>query len=175
MVAPFNRGYAPSSIPADGSFHIGALMDDALRVRSAAGGTDADVVIGHDWGAIAATGLAALPDSPFAKAVIMSVPPSAAFRAAGRPADRARLARQLARQLLRSWYILYFQLPWLPERSASWVLPLLWRRWSPGYRDADEDLRHVDAAIGTPESWQAALGSYRATIRNTAAPRATPS
>jgi pimeloyl-ACP methyl ester carboxylesterase len=64
---------------------------------------------------------------------------------------------------------MFFQLPWLPERSASWVLPLLWRRWSPGYHAA-EDLRHVDAAIGTPESWRAALGPYRATIRNTAPP-----
>ena len=162
VVAPFMRGYAPSSIPADGSYHVGAMMDDALRVRLAAGGTEHDVVIGHDWGAIAATGLAAMPDSPFAKAVIMSVPPSAAFRPLGRVADRARLARQLPRQLLRSWYFFYFQLPWLPERSASWLLPLLWRRWSPGYRDADEDLRHVDAAIGTPESWRAALGPYRA-------------
>src|SRR5262249_16139004 len=33
-----------------------------------------------------------------------------------------------------------------------------------GYH-AEEDLRHVDAAIGTPESWRAALGPYRATIR----------
>jgi pimeloyl-ACP methyl ester carboxylesterase len=167
VVAPFMRGYAPSSIPTDGSYHVGALMDDALRVRSAAGGTERDVVIGHDWGAIAATGLAAMPDSPFTKAVIMSVPPSAAFRPrAGGVPDRGRLAGHVARQVLRSWYMMYFQLPWLPERSVSWVLPLLWRRWSPGYR-ADEDLRHVDAAIGTPDSWRAALGPYRATIRNT--------
>jgi pimeloyl-ACP methyl ester carboxylesterase len=81
VVAPFMRGYAPSSIPSDGSYHIGAFMDDALQARAAAGGTDRDVVIGHDWGAMAATGLAAMPDSPFAKAVIMSVPPPAAFRA----------------------------------------------------------------------------------------------
>ena len=39
VVAPFMRGYAPSSIPSDGSYHIGALMDDALHARSAAGGT----------------------------------------------------------------------------------------------------------------------------------------
>ena len=64
---------------------------------------------------------------------------------------------------------MYFQLPWLPEHSASWVLPRLWKRWSPGY-DAKEDLRHVDAAIGTPESWRAALGPYRATVRNTRPP-----
>jgi pimeloyl-ACP methyl ester carboxylesterase len=48
-------------------------------------------------------------------------------------------------------------------------LPRLWRRWSPHY-DAEEDLRHVDAAIGTPESWHAALGPYRALIRNTRPP-----
>jgi pimeloyl-ACP methyl ester carboxylesterase len=163
------RGYAPSSIPSDGSYHVGALMDDALRVRSAAGGTDRDVVIGHDWGALAATGLAAMPDSPFAKAVMMSVPPPAAFRRLGRLLDRGRLLTQLPHQLLRSWYIIYFQLPLFPERSASWLLPLLWRRWSPGY-DAEEDLRHVDAAIGTPESWRAALGPYRATVRNSRPP-----
>jgi pimeloyl-ACP methyl ester carboxylesterase len=169
VVAPFMRGYAQSSIPADGSYHIGAVMDDALRVRSAAGGTERDVVIGHDWGALAATGLAAMPDSPFAKAVIMSVPPPAAFRPFGRIVDRGSLVRALPRQLLRSWYIMYFQLPWFPERSASWIVPRLWRRWSPGYR-AEEDLRHVDAAIGTPQSWRAALGTYRATIRNTRPP-----
>lgn len=170
VVAPFMRGYAPSSIPSDGSYHIGALMDDALQVRSAAGGTDRDVVIGHDWGAMAASGLAAMPGSPFAKAAIMSVPPVAAFR--GRVPEAGRLLAQIPPQLLRSWYIMYFQLPWLPERSASWVLPRLWKRWSPGYdaKDAKEDLRHVDAAIGTPESWRAALGPYRVTIRNTRPP-----
>jgi len=170
VVAPFMRGYAPSSIPDDGSYHVGALMDDALRVRASAGGTDRDVVIGHDWGAMAATGLAAMPDSPFVKAAIMSVPVSAAFRPLARVVERGRLARVLPFQLLRSWYLMYFQLPWLPERSASWVLPLLWRRWSPGYHAAD-DLRHVDAAIGTPESWRAALGPYRATLRNTRPPQ----
>lgn len=79
VVAPFMRGYAPSSRPRDHSFHVGALMDDALRVRAAAGPSHADVVIGHDWGAVVATGLAALPGSPFRKAVVMSVRPAAAL------------------------------------------------------------------------------------------------
>ena len=108
VIAPFMRGYAPSSIPTDGSFHVGAMMDDALRVRSAAGGTEHDVVIGHDWGAMAATGLAAMPDSPFAKAVIMSVPPCGGVSCAGpggrpRPAGRsaaASVAAQLVHLLL---------------------------------------------------------------------------
>jgi pimeloyl-ACP methyl ester carboxylesterase len=151
------RGYVPSSLPSDGSYHVGALMDDALRVLDAAGPTGRDVFIGHDWGAIAGAGLAAMPDSPFTKAVIMSVPLSAAFRPFGRVPQAGRLAAKLPRQLLHSWYILYFQLPWLPDRSASWVIPRLWRDWSPGYR-ADEDVRYVDAAIGAPERWRAALG-----------------
>ena len=170
VVAPFMRGYVPSSVPSDRSYHIGALMDDALQVRAACNPTDRDVVIGHDWGAIAATGLAAMPQSPFAKAVIMSVPPSAALRPSSGPVpNRGKLLRLLPAQLVRSWYITYFQLPRLPERSASWIVPLLWRRWSPGY-NAAEDLRHVDAAIGAPDRWRAALGPYRATIRNTRPP-----
>jgi pimeloyl-ACP methyl ester carboxylesterase len=34
VIAPFMRGYVPSSIPTDGSYHIGAVMDDALQVRA---------------------------------------------------------------------------------------------------------------------------------------------
>ena len=169
VVAPFMRGYLPSSLPSDGSYHVGAVMDDALRVLDAAGPTGRDVFIGHDWGAIAGAGLAAMPDSPFSKAVIMSVPLTAAFRPFGRLPHSARLAAKLPRQLLHSWYIMYFQLPWLPDRSGSWVIPRLWRQWSPGYH-ADEDLRYVDAAIGTPERWRAALGYYRATVRGTRPP-----
>ena len=162
VVAPFLRGYAPSSLPSDGSYHVGALMDDLLRVREAAGPTDRDVLIGHDWGAMAAAGVAAMPDNPFRRTVIMSVPLSAAFRIGS---ERARLFAELPAQLARSWYILFFQLPWLPEQSASRIVGFLWRRWSPGYA-AGEDLRHVDAAIGAPQRWQAALGCYRALVRS---------
>lgn len=171
VVAPFLRGYVPSSMPTDRSYHVGALMDDALRVLDAAGRSGRDVLIGHDWGAIAGAGLAALPDNPFHRSVIMSVPPSASFRPLGRVADGAQLTAQLPRQLLRSWYILFFQLPLLPERSASWVVPRLWRQWSPRL-DASEDIRHVDAAIGAPHRWRAALGYYRAMVRQTKPPAA---
>jgi len=164
VIAPFMRGYVPSSLPADRAYHMGALMDDALQVRAASNPTDDDVVIGHDWGAVAATGLAAMPDSPFRKAVVMSVPPAATLRKTS-----AGLLRLLPAQLARSWYISYFQLPFAPERSGAWIVPLLWRRWSPGY-GAAEDLRHVDAAIGAPDRWRAALGPYRATIRNSRPP-----
>lgn len=167
VVAPFMRGYAPSSLSSAGSYHVGALMDDALRVLEAAGPTGRDILIGHDWGAIAGAGLAAMPDSPFSKAVIMSVPPAATFRT--RVPDAGRLIARLPRQLLRSWYIMYFQLPWLPEHSASWMVPRLWRQWSPDY-DAAEDVGLVLDAIGASQNWRAALGYYRATIRGSKPP-----
>jgi pimeloyl-ACP methyl ester carboxylesterase len=161
VVAPFQRGYAPSSLSSEGSYHVGALMDDALRMLDAAGPTGRDVLIGHYWGGMAAAGIAALPDSPFVKTVVMSVPPTPAWQPRRGVGFSRSLAALMPAQLIRSWYIAYFQFPWLPERSASWVLPLLWRRWSPGY-PAEEDLRHVQAAIGSPANWKAAVGYYRA-------------
>jgi pimeloyl-ACP methyl ester carboxylesterase len=168
VVAPFMRGYAPSSVSSIGSYHVGALMDDALRVLDAAGPTGRDVIIGHDWGAIAGAGLAAMPDGPFSKAVIMSVPPSASFR--GKVPNVGGLLARLPRQLVRSWYIMYIQLHWLPERSASWVVPRLWQQWSPGYH-ATEDVALVLDAIGSPPNWRAALGYYRATVRGSKPPQ----
>lgn len=167
VAAPFMRGYAPSTTSSDGSYHVGALMADALAVRDALGGSDDDVLIGHDWGAIAGAGLAALPEAPFTKAVIMSVPPAAAFR--GRVPDVGALAARIPLQLLRSWYIGFNQVPWLPERSASWLIPWLWRQWSPGY-DAADDVARVRAAIGAPANWRAALGYYRQTMRGSTPP-----
>lgn len=169
VVAPFMRGYAPSSIPRDGIYHVGVLIDDALQVLDAAGPTGRDVVIGHDWGAGSAMGLAAMADTPFIKAVIMSLPIFAAFRPLGRAPDQIQLAAQLPRQALRSWYIAYFQLPWLPEISGFRLVPTLWRQWSPGY-DQDDDIPLVEAAIGSPENWRAALAMYRANFRGSKPP-----
>ena len=150
VVAPFLRGYAPSSVPSDGAYHAPALMDDALRVRAAVRPTG-DVVIGHDFGAVAATGLAAMPDGPFAKAVIMAAPPYAAFRPVGRVPHMVALTVQLARQAVMScWYITFMHVPWIPERSQHWLLPRLWRSWSPRY-DATEDLALVESSIGAPD------------------------
>lgn len=170
VVAPFQRGYAPSGLAADGSYHVGALMSDALRVRDALGTGDRDVVIGHDWGAIAGAGLAALPETPFRRAVIMSVPPAASFRPMRGVPDAGRLLARLPRQLMRSWYIAYNQLPWLPDHSASWLIPWLWRQWSPGY-DAAADVERVRAAIGAPAHWRAALAYYRQTMRGSRPPQ----
>ncbi len=49
------RGYAPTEVPADGCFRVGALIADAVGLHDALGGDDQAVLVGHDWGAEAAT------------------------------------------------------------------------------------------------------------------------
>lgn len=162
VVAPFTRGYAPSGLPADRSYHVPALMSDALGLHRALGGDDRAVLVGHDWGAITANGLAAHEPSPFAKVVALAVPPFPAMNP-----DRADLlgwARILPRQAALSWYTVFNQLPVLPERTFDRLVAHLWRRWSPGY-DATEDLIHLAESLPDDEHRSAALGYYRAQPR----------
>lgn len=157
VVAPFTRGYAPSEVPTDGRYDVGALMADAVAVHEHLGGGADAVLVGHDWGALTANALAAHRDSPFAKVVALSVPPIPALRS-------ARALSRLPRQLLRSWYIAFHQLPALPERVLDPLVAKLWRDWSPAY-DASADLPHVRAALAGPAHRRAAIGYYRALTR----------
>ena len=162
VVAPFTRGYAPSAIPADGSYHVPALMDDAIALHREYDGDDRAVLVGHDWGAITANGIAASDANPFRTIVAMAVPPLSAMNP--RREDLGRWLRILPRQAGLSWYTLFNQLPVLPERTFDRLVAHLWRRWSPGY-DATEDLAHLAAALPDEEHKAAAVGYYRAQPR----------
>src|SRR5437870_13819031 len=50
-VAPFMRGYAPTSIPEDGHYYPAALSSDACSLHEALGGDANAVLIGHARGA----------------------------------------------------------------------------------------------------------------------------
>ncbi|PQM44602.1 Epoxide hydrolase A [Mycobacterium talmoniae] len=63
-------------------------------------------LVGHDWGAAVAWGVAARHPKRLATVTPLSVPHPGAF-------TRALVT---SRQGLASWYMLFFQLPWLPER-----------------------------------------------------------
>lgn len=163
VVAPFSRGYAPTGPAPDGDYHIGALMYDALAVHRALGAPDDAVLIGHDWGAFTTGGLAAYPETPFAEHITIAVPP---IGAVGR--GRGSVARQLRmmpRQLRNSWYILFFQLPQLPERVLSRVIPRLWQHWGPAGYDTGAELDAALAALPSPAHRRAAVGYYRALVR----------
>lgn len=159
-VAPFNRGYAPTSIPADGVYQAGALASDVNGLHEALGGDERAVVIGHDWGAFAAYGATGHAPERWRKMVTAAVPPMSAMANAFFSYEQVR----------RSFYIFFFQSP-----LADMVVPLndlefvakLWRDWcAPGF-DATEDMAHVRAAIGAPANLTAAIGYYRAMFDDT--------
>lgn len=163
VVAPFTRGYAPTDVPADGEYHIGALAYDAIALHACLEGGNDAVIVGHDWGSFTANALAAYPASPFGAYVAMSVPSVGAMRAKSHKSAKA--ISMFARQLRRSWYVMFFQLPWLPERVAGRVIPKLWRDWTPAGIDVSEGIADAQAALPTLARKRAALSYYRALAR----------
>ncbi len=154
VVAPYLRGYHPSGVPADGRYQTGALVADVVALYDALQGDERAVLVGHDWGAFAAYGAAALAPERWRRVVGAAVPPLPAML--GGFTNFA--------QLKRSWYIFFFQSVLADPTVAADDLAFLanlWSDWSPGY-DATEDLAHVRAALSSPANLAAAIGYYRA-------------
>lgn len=108
--APNQRGYGRTTRPPNvDDYRPELLVADAAALIDASGATSV-TLIGHDWGAAIAWLIASDRVRPLERLVIMNVPHPAIF------AERLRTVRQA----LRSWYILFFQLPRLPEFVLSW-------------------------------------------------------
>ncbi len=154
-VAPFMRGYFPSAVPEDGDYAMTTVAADVLALIEALGAQSA-IVIGHDWGGFAAYTAANLAPQKVTKLVVLAVPHMGAS------------ASSLA-QLRRSWYVLFFQLPWLPEkrvpRNNFAFIDRLYRSWSPNWSEAEFNLEPVKRALAAPGALRAALGYYRRMIR----------
>jgi len=142
------RGYTPGAQPGRRrDYLIGELVADAAAVIDAYGGRAH--VVGHDWGAFVAWALATDHPGKVATVTPVSVPHPRAFLA----------SMATSRQALSSWYILFFQLPWLPER----VLRSRWNWFIRDYagRSAAASERDL-AAFPDPGSLTGPLNWYRA-------------
>jgi pimeloyl-ACP methyl ester carboxylesterase len=155
-VAPWLRGYAPTTVPEDGHYQSAVLGLDACALHDALGGGDDAVLVGHDWGALAAYAAVHHPATAWRRLVTLAVPPPATVANAFLSYD----------QLQRSWYMFFFQHP-LAELAVPMddlaFIDRLWADWSPGY-DAADDLPHVKEALRDPANLGAAIGYYRATL-----------
>jgi pimeloyl-ACP methyl ester carboxylesterase len=153
-VAPWMRGYAPTEIPDDGIFQVGALAADASALHDTLGGDGRAVLVGHDWGAYASYGSASLHPDKWRRVVTLAVPPLAASAA----------SFFTYAQMKRSFYIFLFQTP-IAEMAVSAdgheFIDDLWADWSPGY-DAAWDVARVKESIGDPANLASAIGYYRA-------------
>ncbi|MFC9839863.1 alpha/beta fold hydrolase [Rhodococcus sp. NPDC127530] len=108
-LAPDQRGYSAGARPrARWAYRSSELVADVVALIDQAGLGPAHVV-GHDWGAAVAWGLAAERPDRVRTLTALSVPHPAAF-------VRAMLT---SRQILKSWYMFAFQLPWIPERVIA--------------------------------------------------------
>jgi len=155
-VAPFMRGYAPTAVPADGAYHLGALVADAVALHEVLGGDGNAVLIGHDWGAEAAYGAAAFAPDRWRRLVTLAIPPAALDEVLFNDYE----------QLKRFFYLFMFRDPaglaeTVVARDDLAFLDQLWRDWSPGFQ-AGEHLAQVKQSLRQPANLAAALGYYRA-------------
>nr|WP_245535316.1 alpha/beta hydrolase [Segniliparus rotundus] len=152
VLAPDQRGYSPQARPkAVKSYVLDKLAADVVALADQAGAERFDL-LGHDWGAAVAWHVAANHPRRVRAVTALSVPHPRAFTAA--------MAR--GTQLLRSWYMLFFQIPWLPERLArkenSLLLTALQR-----YVSTPEPLRaQMSDLMRDPRTARGAINWYRA-------------
>lgn len=153
-VAPFMRGYAPTSLAPDGDYRTTALASDVVALVEALGEERA-FVVGHDWGAVATYLAASLQPQKFQRIACAAVPHLRRF-----------LLRPSLRQLRRSRYMGFFQLPGVPERVITaddfrWLRALI-REWSPGWNFTEAEFAPLRASFSEPKRLAAALAYYRA-------------
>lgn len=106
VVVPDQRGYNLSDKPKEiAAYSLDKLAGDVIGLIEEAGADKARLV-GHDWGAAVSWWTANRFPQKIHKLGILNVP---------HPTVMGRHLRQNAAQRRRSWYMFFFQIPWLPE------------------------------------------------------------
>lgn len=159
--APNLRGYGQSSRPMTvEAYRLPHLLADVAALIDASGASKV-TLIAHDWGGVLAWFFAIRQIRPLERLVVMNLP---------HPACMAEALRHWP-QRRRSWYMLYFQLPAVPE----WTLLQADAR---GIRRAFRDMaidksRFPDAVLDVysraaqaPGALTAMLNWYRAAFRH---------
>ena len=160
VLAPDQRGYNLSDKPAGvAAYCLEALVADVFGLMDACG-WDRAALVGHDWGALVAWMAALWRPGRVARLGILNVP---------HPAAVPRVLLTHPEQLLRSGYILFFQIPRLPEailRNGDWgpVVKMLRASSRPG-AFLDEDVERYRRAWWRAGAFTAMLNWYRALVR----------
>lgn len=161
-VAFDQRGYGDSSRPKGvKAYDLENLMADAGAVFDALG-AKRRLLIAHDWGAIVAWCFAMDRIRDLEGLVIMNVPHPAVFQAD---------IRTNAAQRKKSWYVFFFQIPWLPELALTANgARAIGRAFSEMAVDksrfSEADLDHYRQNALKPGAATAMVNWYRAGARN---------
>ena len=168
VVVPDQRGYNCSEKPPDVSdYRIDELARDVVGLLDAYDRETA-AVAGHDWGAAVGWWLALHYPDRVSEFTAVNVPHPTVFETE---------LRHSWDQRLKSWYVLAFQLPVLPEAVASagnWRLAVRGLRESsnPGTFN-DEDFRRYRRAWNQEGAFEAMVNWYRAIVRDRPEPTTT--
>jgi pimeloyl-ACP methyl ester carboxylesterase len=170
VVAPDMRGYGDSDKPEGiAAYDTKELIADIEGLVRAFGEKWA-VVVGHDWGGGIAWQFAAERPEMTRRLVVMNCPHPAIF---------SEHLRTNPKQLAKSWYMFFFQIPWLPETllglNGAWPVANAIRS-SAIRKDAitEADLAHARDAASRPGALRAAVNYYRAAFRSTEAQASLP-
>jgi pimeloyl-ACP methyl ester carboxylesterase len=150
-LAPDQRGYSPRARPTTAyprPYAIPELVEDAVALIDAAG-LDRVHLVGHDWGGGIAWTLAGAYPERVASLTVLSTPHPAAVRQAMSSAPW---------QFAHSSYMLFFQVPRIPERVLARRLEASLR--SSGVPRAEAE--RVGGRMREPGALKGALGWYRA-------------
>lgn len=157
MIAPDQRGYGDSDKPTGvDAYRIEVLAQDMLALAEVVGRARFRVA-GHDWGGLVAWWLATHHGDRVERAAILNAPnPSAIGR---------YIARSFT-QRLKSAYVLFFQIPALPEAllragNFSQLVATLRRTGRPG-TFGDEVLADYRRLWSAPGALTGMLNWYRA-------------
>ena len=160
VIVPDQRGYNKSSKPRGAaSYTLLHLTSDVLAIADQLG-QDRIFLAGHDWGAAVAWSVALLHPQRIVKLAILNVP---------HPSVMRRYLKTNHRQFRRSWYMFFFQLPWLPEAAFTafnfrlGVRSLV--RSSRPSTFTSEDVAQYRAAWSQPGALTAMINWYRAAFR----------
>lgn len=164
--APDLRGYGGTTRPpAIDAYRMESLMDDVTGLLDAAQVPHA-ILVGHDWGGVIAWFYAMRHASRVEALVIVNAPHPACFE---------REVRHW-RQLHRSWYMGFFQIPWLPEAALSvghgFMIGAIFERMAI-HRDQMPDglVRLYRRQACEPGALTAMVNYYRAALRGGGAMR----
>ncbi|MBT3188487.1 MAG: alpha/beta hydrolase [Anaerolineae bacterium] len=165
---PDQRGYNLSDKP-DGlaAYSLDELAKDVIGLIDAAGEKQA-FLVGHDWGAAVAWWVAAKYPDRIAKLVNMNVPHGAVMQ---------KHLRSSFAQMRKSWYMFFFQIPWLPEFLAKWqnwkmVVESLTKTSRRG-TFSESDLEQYRQAWSQPKAYKSMLNWYRAMLQKPPKPPAS--
>jgi pimeloyl-ACP methyl ester carboxylesterase len=156
--APNLRGYGGTASPQQiADYRLPTLVNDVLGLIAASGAEEV-LLIAHDWGAVLAWLIAMDHPEKIHRLVIMNVPHPARFKA----------AFWRSRQFLRSWYIMFFQLPVVPEflLTRPGAIASIFRNGNQPIARLDEaDLATYRENTLRPGGMTAMLNWYRALFR----------